>query len=245
MVHSHCGQTGPNIVADMYLAVWTVEHLEQRPSALPTHLQVVCGVDDLDAEVQRLKKKLSCEAGADDLISQDARRRPKGPQVAGGRPHALAVARRQVAQAGADEVVVDDGEEGLEESLHGVLHAKLRAHQKEADVGKELLHWADSLAGQATVRLLQGDVGVILRLPRQDLERVCRRKLKVSYGISNVKKTNRCLFSHKICCRCLDNVQTKGGGKLLVLYCAVPSIFGWFLETMSVWHQCGSHFQKI
>lgn len=215
----------------MYLAVWTVEHLEQRPSALPTHLQVVCGVDDLDAEVQRLKKELSCEAGADDLISQDARHRPKGPQVAGGRPHALAVARRQVAQAGADEVVVDDGEEGLEESLHGLLHTKLRAHQEEADVGKELPHWAGSLAGQATVRLLQGNVGVILRLSRQDLERVCRRKLKVSYGI--------------ICCRCFDNMQTKGGGKLLVLYCAIPSILVFFLETMSVWHQCGSHFQKI
>lgn len=187
----------------------TVEHLEQRPSALPTHLQVVCR-DDLDAEVQRLKEELPGEAGADDLIGQDARHRPKGPQVAAGRPHAFGVARRQVAQAGADEVVVDGGEEGLEESLHGVLHVKLRAHQEEADVGEELPHWAHSLAGQAAVRLLQGDVGVILRLPRQDLKRVCGRRLKVSYfGISNVKKTNRCLFSRKMCCRCVDNVQTK------------------------------------
>lgn len=73
--------------------MWTVEHLEQRPSALPTHLQVVCGVDDLDAQVQRLKEELSGEARADNLIGQDARRRPKRPEVAAGRPHALGVAR--------------------------------------------------------------------------------------------------------------------------------------------------------
>lgn len=112
-------------------------------------------------------------------------------------------------------MVVDDGEEGLKESLHSLLHVKLRAHEEEANVGKELPHWADSRAGQAAVRLLQGDMGVILRLPRQDLEGVCGGKMKVTYyGISNVKKTNECLFSHKMCCKCSANVQTKGGGRL-------------------------------
>lgn len=161
-----------------YLAVWTVQHLEQRPPALPAHLQVVCGVDDLDAEVQRLKKQLASEARADDPIGQEAGRGPERPQVAAGRSHALGVARRQVAQAGADEAVVDDGEEGLEEPLHCVLHVELGAHQEEADIGEELPHGAHGLAGQAAVRLLQGDVGVILRLPRQGLEGVCGRKVR-------------------------------------------------------------------
>lgn len=157
---------------------------------------MVCGVDDLNAEVQRLKEELPSEAGADDLIGQDAGRRPKRPQIAARRPHALGVTGRQVAQAGADEAVVDDGKECVKESLHSVLHVKLGAHQEEADVCEELMYWADSLAGKATVGLLQGGVGVILRLPRQDLKGVCRRKLKVSRcGISNGKKTNGCLFS--------------------------------------------------
>lgn len=142
------------IGADWYLAVWAVEHLEQRPSALATHLQVVCGVDDLDAEVQRLKKELSGEARADDLIGQDARRRPKRPQIAARRPHTLGVARRQVAQARADEAVIDNREEGLEETLDSLLDVELRAHQEEANISEELSYRAHSLAGQAAVRLL-------------------------------------------------------------------------------------------
>lgn len=55
-----------------YLAVRTIVHLQQRPPALTTQLQVICGIDDLDAKVQGLKEKLPRDPGASDLISQYA-----------------------------------------------------------------------------------------------------------------------------------------------------------------------------
>lgn len=195
----------------------TVEHLEQRSSALPAHLQVVSGVDDLDAEVQRLKEELGGEAGADHPIGQKARRRPERPQVSAGRPDALGVARRQVAQAGADEAVVDDGEEALEESLHGVLHVELGAHQEEADVGEELPHGADGLGGQAAVRLLQGDVGVILRLPGKALKGVCRRRVR-SVLMARQFHADKSMF---VPTQDVLQTQSKGADGFLLLYCAL------------------------
>lgn len=69
-------------------------------------------------------------------------------------------------------MIVDEGEKGLEESLHDLFDVELRTHQEKTNVGEELPHRADSLMGQAAVRLLEGDVSVILRLSRQDLKGV-------------------------------------------------------------------------
>lgn len=135
---------------------------------------MVCGIDDLDAEVQRLKKKLPGDPRASNLVSQDAGRPTKWFDIAAGRPHALGVAGRQVAEAWVDEVIVYEREEGLEESLHQVINVELRPHEEEANIGKELLHRAGGLVSHAAVRLLEEDVGVILRLPHQDFKSICR-----------------------------------------------------------------------
>ena len=110
--YSHFGDMHP------YLAVRTVVHLEQSPSALAAQLQVVGGIDDLDAEMQSLKEKLPWHPWASDLISQDAGRPAKRSHVTAGRPQTLGIARRYVAEAWVDEVIVDKREEGVEESLH-------------------------------------------------------------------------------------------------------------------------------
>lgn len=46
------------------LAVWAVPQLQQGPAAVPAGPQVVRGVDDLDAQVQRLQEDSSGQEGA-------------------------------------------------------------------------------------------------------------------------------------------------------------------------------------
>lgn len=67
-----------------YLAVRTVVHLEQGPSALPAQLQVVCGIDDLNAKVQCLKKQLPGDPRASDLISKEAGSPAKWSHITAG-----------------------------------------------------------------------------------------------------------------------------------------------------------------
>ncbi|TNN67259.1 hypothetical protein EYF80_022508 [Liparis tanakae] len=55
-------------------------------------LLVVCGIDDLDAEVQCLKEKLPGHPRAGDLVSQEAGHPTKRPHIPAGRPHTLSVA---------------------------------------------------------------------------------------------------------------------------------------------------------
>lgn len=135
---------------------------------------MIGGVDDLEAEVQSLEKKIPGDPRLNNLLRQDAGDRAERPQVAAGRPHAFGEARGQVAEIRADEAAVDGREESVEEPLHRLVDAELGAHQEEADGGEEFAHGAGGLVGHAAVGLAEEDVGVVFRLLQQDLKGVCR-----------------------------------------------------------------------
>lgn len=151
-------------------------HFEEGALAFAAHLQVIRGVDDLDAEVQSLEKKLPGESGLNNLLRQDAGGGAERPHAAAGRPHAFGEARGQVPGRPVDEAAVDGREEGVEELLHRLVDAELGARQEETDDGEELVHGASGLGGHAAVGLAEDDAGVVLRLPHQGLQGVCRWK---------------------------------------------------------------------
>lgn len=157
----------------MYLAEGTVLHFEEGALAFAAHLQVIGGVDDLDAEVQSLEKKLRSEPGLNHLLRQDAGGGAERPHAAARRPHAFGEARGQVARSRVDEAAVDGREESVEELLHRLVDAELGARQEETDHGEEFAHGPGCLGGHAAVGLAEEDVGEVLRLPHQGLEGVC------------------------------------------------------------------------
>lgn len=148
-------------------------HFEEGAFAFAAHLQVIRGVDDLDAEVQRLEEELPGEPGLNDLLRQDGRGPPERPQLAAGRPHAFREARGQAAESRLDQAAVDRREESVEEAPHRLVHARLGARQEETHSREELAHGAGSLVRHAAVGLAEEDVGVVLCLPQQDLQGVC------------------------------------------------------------------------
>lgn len=67
-----------------------------------------------------------------------------------------------MAEAGVDDAVVDQREEGVEEAAGDVVDVEVGADEEEADVSEQLSHRNRRLPGHVTVRRLEEKVGEVL-----------------------------------------------------------------------------------
>lgn len=108
------------------LAERTVLHPQQGPAALFGDVQMVCGIDDFNAQIQRLQKRAARQQRSPHLPHYSLGNITKGTNIPAGHPEAFRIFQGTVRHARVNEVIVDEREKTVKESVYELFGINIR-----------------------------------------------------------------------------------------------------------------------
>lgn len=169
-LHHHLTEASAGGWSQHALAVRAVPQPQQGPAAVPAGPQVVCCVDDLDAQVQRLQEDSCGQKGARQTGHHQFRIRAKRFRVLPGPFDTLL---RRGGYAAPQKAAVREGEEAAVEQLHHVFHHGVRAEDVERHVQEELPHYAGGPTCETGELCLQHGEGGVTAVAQDQVKGLC------------------------------------------------------------------------
>lgn len=155
------------------LAVRAVPQPQQGPAALSAGPQMVCGVDNLDAQVQRLQEDSRGQEGARESSHHQFRIRAKRSRVLPSSSYTLlghwgATASQQAA--------VRERKEAAVEHRHHVVNCGVRAKDVKRHVQEQLPHRALGTARKSRELWLQHRQGGVTSVAQHQVKGLCKKE---------------------------------------------------------------------